>query len=113
MRLLMIAAMLLLLTGSAVQAKESPHFSGNELLGMCGSKYDTDYGFCAGYVSAVANLMLAESVAGYRACNLDAIRSQQFVDIFTGYAELFQADMKDEANRVVAAAIARAFPCAH
>lgn len=85
--------------------------SGVELYKMCASKYDTDYGFCAGYVSAVANLLESESVAGFRACNLGIVRSQQFVDIFKAYAETFSGNLNAEANAVVAASLARAFPC--
>lgn len=113
MRLIVLAVLFFLMTAPAIAAKSGPHFSGNELLNMCGSKYDTDYGYCAGYISSVANLLLTESVAGYRACNFGIVRSQQFIDIFTSYAELFRSDMKDDANKVVAAALARAFPCRH
>lgn len=88
-------------------------FSGVELYKMCASKYDTDYGYCAGYVSAVANLLLTESVSGYRACNLSMIRSQQYVDLFKKYAESFPSSLNDEANTAIAASLSRAFPCSN
>lgn len=90
---------------------EAPAFSAMELYKMCASKYDTDYGYCAGYVSAIANLLTTESVAGYRACNFGFVRSQQFVDIFKSYAQTFHNNLGGEANATVAASLARAFPC--
>jgi hypothetical protein len=105
----------LLFAAATAQAKphemQQPSFSGHELFQMCGSTYDTDYGYCAGYVAAVANTMLSESVAGYRACNFGAARPQQFVDIFKRYGANYNDSLQGEANTAVAAALARAFPC--
>lgn len=111
MRILIAFLLLFAVTIPAQASTQAPHFSGTELQQMCSSKYDTDYGYCAGYVSAVANLLLTESVAGFRACNLEPVKSQQFIDIFQSYAELFQSNLGGEAKEVVAAALARAFPC--
>ncbi len=111
---IIIAATFLLLSILPAQAATHPddsHFSGTELYKMCASKYDTDYGYCAGFVSAIANSLMTESVAGFRACNMGAVRSQQFVDIFKSYAEVFQTNLGSEANAVVAASLSRAFPC--
>lgn len=108
-----IATVVFCAYASLAQAK--PHdqavFSGNDLYKMCASTYDTDYGYCAGYVSAVANTLLTESVAGYRACNLTMARAQEYVDVYTSYALNFQDQLASEASQTVAAALARAFPC--
>lgn len=100
---------------AALPAQAKPHnqteFSGRDLYQMCDSTYDTDYGYCAGYVSAVANTLLTESVGGFRACNFGQARSQQFVDIFKSYAQNVDANLSGDANALVAAALARAFPC--
>lgn len=108
---ILLTVLVLMLSFSPAKAADQVSFSGSELYKMCTSKYDTDYGFCAGYVSAVANLLATESVAGFRACNLGIVRSQQFVDIFKTYAETFRDNLGTEANAVVAASLARAFPC--
>lgn len=102
----------LLLYGMAFASTgDTTRFSAADLLTMCSSAHDTDYGFCAGYVSAVADAMLDESVAEKRACHHDNIRSQQYVDLFRSYAEVFPETMNGGAEETVAAALARAFPC--
>lgn len=104
----------ILLSSSIAAAKapaEAPHFSGTELLTMCTSAYDTDYGTCAGYINAISDILLHESVADQRACKHDKVRSQQGIDIFRSYAEVFPEMLKEEASVAVAAAFARAFPC--
>lgn len=107
-----VAALLFCATpAKAALTLPAPNFSGAELMKMCTSTYDTDYGFCAGYVSAVTNLMMKESIAQYRACNLQNVRSQQQIDLFRGYMEIFPEAMNGEASAAVAAALARAFPC--
>ena len=97
-------------TGKALAAN-SEGLTGTELLAMCNSTYDTDYGFCAGYVSALANALLAGPVAGESACSHGPVRSQQLIDIYRTYAELFPENMKGAAAKTVSASIARAFPC--
>jgi hypothetical protein len=112
MRAYMIAAALVFLTiAPPAKAADEPVFSAAELVELCISKYDTDYGYCAGYVSAVAGLLLRQSVGGYSACNYERVKSQQFVDIFKTYADIFPEQMKLEASVAIAAALARAFPC--
>jgi len=95
----------------AAASVSSEGLSGNELLGMCNSKYDTDYGFCAGYVSAIANAMLVGPVSGERACSHGPIRSQQLIDLYRSYAEVFPENLRGAAAKNVAVAIARGFPC--
>jgi hypothetical protein len=93
------------------QASSAPHFSAADLLKMCTSTSDVDYGICAGYINAVSDIMLTESVANQRACKHDKVRSQQGIDIFTSYAEIFAEELPKDATAVIAAALARGFPC--
>lgn len=87
-------------------------FSTEELSRMCRSAHDTDYGYCAGYITAIAHMMRNNiTLSGYRACRHDNVRSQQYIDIFNTYLELYPDAMPREAAVVVAAALARAFPC--
>jgi hypothetical protein len=92
-------------------AVNSAGMTGHELLAMCNSRYDTDYGFCAGYVSGIANAMLAGPVNGERACSHGPVRSQQLIDIYRSYAEVFPENLRGAAAKNVAVAIARGFPC--
>lgn len=93
-------------------AAANDRLSAGELMQMCSSTHDVDYGYCAGYVTAIADQMLSTGTAGgERACNHEGVRSQQYVDVFRAYAEIFPERLKDEAERTVAASFARAFPC--
>lgn len=89
-----------------------PVLTAGELLAQCGSRYNTDYGLCAGYVSAVADQLLAEGVDGQRVCTYGNARSQQFVDLVQSYAAQNPAYAHIPARALVAAALLRAFPCA-
>lgn len=82
-----------------------------ELHGLCTSKYDTDVGFCTGYVTAVANRMALSSIDGYGPCNFAAARSQQFTDLFTAYAQSYPDSLHAPADSIIVAALGRAFPC--
>lgn len=85
--------------------------SARELYTLCTSKYDTDAGYCVGYVSAVANRMAFTSIDGYGPCNFAAARSQQFADLFTAYAQSYPDSLHAPAESIIAAALVRAFPC--
>lgn len=86
--------------------------SAAELARLCSSKSDLDYGYCAGYIKAVADGMLENSIGGFSACNHAHVRSQQYVDVFRGYMEVFPEKLPADAEIAAAGAIARAFPCA-
>lgn len=83
-----------------------------ELLGQCASQYNTDYGFCAGYISAVADQMLGQGIDGMRVCSFGMARSQQFVDLVQNYAAKNPDYGHIPARDFVASALVRAFPCA-
>lgn len=96
---------------AAQMDKSKRYLTGMELHQYCSSKYDTDYGFCAGYVTGIADIMLTEPVAGYRACNHASVRAQQLIDIVNNFAPQNKALLRDSGKVLAAAAIARAFPC--
>lgn len=85
--------------------------SGAELRALCASSSNVDYGMCAGYVRAVADLMLAESVAGNKACAFGLVRPQQLLDIVRVYMDQTPTALETPARAAVAQALARAFPC--
>lgn len=99
--LVLIMAMI---TGGVAKAATAPSMSAGDLQGMCLSSYDVEYGWCAGYVTALAE-------AGGGACQDAPVRSQQYVDIFKAYMEVFPEAKKSPAPQAVSAAMARAFPC--
>ncbi len=97
---------------AATPAAANDRLSAAELMQMCSSTHDVDYGYCAGYITAIADQMLSTGTAGgERACNHAGIRSQQYVDVFRSFAEVFPERLRDQAERTVAASFARAFPC--
>lgn len=104
---LLTALSLLPVRAGAAEAR----LSAIELRDMCTSKMDVDYGFCAGYVTAVAHTLLTQTVNGQRACSHANVRSQQLVDTFNTWADLFPDRLNMNAEDAVAAAMARAFPC--
>lgn len=89
----------------------SEGLTGRELLDQCNSHYDTEYGFCAGYLSAIANAMIITPVSGERACNLGTIRTQQLIDLYRSYGEIFPENLRGAATKNAAVALSRAFPC--
>lgn len=112
MRTPLLSALFLLLAMATPAQAAADRLTAGELMRMCSSEHDVDYGYCAGYITAVADQMLAAgTAAGQHACNHEGIRSQQYVDVFRSYAEIFPERMKDEAEATVAASFARAFPC--
>lgn len=112
MRLIIIPLLALLLIHAApANAANQDGMTGHELLRLCSSKYDTEYGFCAGYISGIANTMLAGEVEGLRICSIGAARSQQLVDIYRSYGEIFPENLRGSAVRNVALSLARSFPC--
>jgi len=86
---------------------QSYYLTGKELLQMCGSNFNTDYGYCAGYVTGVADELLGGNIA----CHRVTVKSQQLRDITVRYMEKHPESLKQPARRVTAAALAAAFPC--
>lgn len=85
--------------------------TGHDFKTHCFSPYDTDSGYCAGYVTAVADLMIEHRLYGFEACNIGFIRSQQFVDTVRLYMKKHPESLNSNARLIVAQAIAKAFPC--
>lgn len=101
----------LLLTPSVARAS-ADRLAASDLARLCSSSSDVDYGYCAGYITAIADgILSAGSIGGYSACNHAHVRSQQYIDVFRAYAEIFPGKMNGDAETAVAAALARSFPC--
>lgn len=106
----LITVLLLCLLAAPAKAAELD-YTAVELLDMCKSPYDTDYGYCAGYVLAISNVMSTSTLAGYRACGQAPVKSQQLMEIYIRYAETTPGAKSKDAMTSVAAAISSAFPC--
>lgn len=85
---------------------------GRTLMTFCNGKFDTDFGICSGYITAISEVMLSgHAVQGYRACDHDGIRAQQLVDLIRLDIGENAAMQNQSATRMVAAILADAFPC--
>jgi hypothetical protein len=113
MKNIILPVLLLLILTTPLPARAQMHgpFSAADLKGLCTSASDLDYGYCAGYVSAVAHALLETKIGGLAACNHVNVRSQQLVDTFNAWADMFPERLGEDAERAVAASFARAFPC--
>lgn len=94
-----------------VAASSDMRLTGSGLYTLCASSSNIDYGMCAGYVRAVADLMLTEPVGGQRACAFDLVRIQQMIDIVRNYLDQTPDALENSARMATAKALARAFPC--
>jgi hypothetical protein len=108
---LILAGLCLFQATPAAAQQQAPRTTAGDLMKLCSSPHDIDYGYCAGYINAVADRMLTEYVGDFRACHHSHIRSQQYIDIFKDYITRFPAVEDKDAALTVAAAMARAFPC--
>jgi hypothetical protein len=107
----MMVSVIMLLAPHRAEAKDRSFISGSMLYQYCNSSYDVDYGYCAGFVGAVAEIMHDQTVADYQACGFKTVRAQQLIDIFKNFAAQNKIMFNQDAKIMVAASIARAFPC--
>lgn len=97
---------------SAVPHKSVDYFiSAQDLKTYCFSAYDTDFGYCAGYVTGVADLMHEHTIYGFETCNMQMVKSQQMVDIVKNFINKNPSEVKGNARYLVAQALSKAFPC--
>ena len=114
MRYLFIFTLVLFFCGDAsaqIKPNAPYHFTAQQLADWCNSDYDTEYGICAGYLTAVADIMLQQDVHGISACNHKAVKSEQLIKLYTQYLQNNVAHGARPARDVVAEALSRAFPC--
>jgi hypothetical protein len=108
--LLPAIALMALLSPASVQASNARMTAG-DLANLCVAKSDLDFGYCTGYIMAIADKMVDNQIGPYRACNHAQVRPQQYIDVYRSYAEIFPETLRGDAETAVAAALARAFPC--
>lgn len=102
----------LVITGFFCPATVQAYGANQQLKVFCSSPHDLDYGYCAGFVTAIADIMISNSVEGYRACNHNLVQSQQLVDIVRKAFRQTPAGVTAPHERtVIAKALSEAFPC--
>lgn len=109
---LSVVSSVALFNASEAKAQEIAFYDTAAVLEQfCTSRYDTDYGYCAGYVTSVADILLQYELYGYSACFSSAIKSQQLIDNVVAYLKENPQEVTLPAKEVVAKALATAFPC--
>ncbi len=114
-----IVMVLFFLVGSAIGAfannQKAPvhrdQISGRKLLHFCNGKTDIDYGYCAGYLTSMAELMLDHKLYRIQACNHAGVKSQQLVELFRLYAGSNNDLLDYPATMIVAKMLSSSFPC--
>ena len=87
------------------------YMTGQDLHRICNSSFNTDYGFCGGFVTAVAEVMIHQNIGPYQACNHGTVRSEQLINITKNFILKNNDTLAQDGRTVVARALSRAFPC--
>ncbi len=114
MRPVIFAFVLCLLAGKAGAAEVSQpfnHISGRDLMNFCSGRFDVDYGYCAGYMSALSEILIDHKLYGMQPCNHGPVRSQQLMELTREYFRQNPDDMNGPASVAAVKAITRSFPC--
>lgn len=98
-------------TASREPALPHHHMSGKQLLLYCNARDDVDYGYCAGYVSALAEIMLSGPIYGFEACNHGPVGDQQLMEIARDFLQTHKEAAQKPAALLIAAAFEEHFPC--
>ena len=98
-------------SNTAKASQDSYYMTGIELEEFCNSKYDTEYGYCAGFVTAIADVMLVQNVEGLSSCNHIAAKSEQLIENIRHFMEVNPETRTQLARVVVARTLAHGFPC--
>ena len=94
---------------SAASAKT--YMTGQELRTMCSSKFNTDYGMCAGFVTGIADVLLQQKVDGIKACHMTTVKTQQLMTLVTKYIDKHPEMLSEPARYAVAKALENSFFC--
>jgi hypothetical protein len=87
------------------------HLSTKDLMNFCRGNFDVDAGYCAGYITAVAEIMLDHTLYGQKACNHGKVRSQQLMELFQMHVNAHPDRATSPAGIATAEAMAASFRC--
>lgn len=97
---------------SALAPKAQGFISATQLKTYCMSHYDVDQGYCAGFITGVADIMQEHRLYHFEACNMAHLRPQQIVNhVKHVMAQAAPDKIKGNARLFVAYALADKFPC--
>ena len=97
---------------SSLDVKAADNYmTGRDLQKFCTSKFNTDYGYCVGFVTGVADIALVSPIGGIKPCHKTSIKSQQLVDIVMNYIKNNPEIKRKPARFVILSALNNAFPC--
>lgn len=94
----------------AVQASTAM-LSSQDIKTYCFSDYDIDVGYCAGYITAVADLMVEHRIYGFEACYMELKSPQAMVQKVRGYIRKDPSIIRGNARYMIAHILAQLYPC--
>ncbi|MEM6781388.1 MAG: Rap1a/Tai family immunity protein [Pseudomonadota bacterium] len=115
-RILFIFALLLmsvpvLAQDATLVSNPQSHLSGRDLMNFCKGQYDIDFGYCAGYMAAISEVMQDHSVYGQSACNHSAVAPQQLVELLKENAKRNPSLELQPASVAAAQTLSGSFRC--
>ncbi len=87
------------------------HLSGRDLMNFCKGQYDIDFGYCAGYMAAISEVMMDHAVYGQTACNHAMVAPQQLVELLKKQAAHDPSLELQPASVAAAEALSNSFRC--
>ncbi len=96
-----------------VKAGGKPLFNGDILSKFCNSPHGAPYddGICAGYITAIAYVVLREPGMDNRLCVPRNLSTSDFSKLVTRHVARNPDDRTSPASEIVRAALLNAFPC--
>ncbi len=95
------------------QASDKHLFNADILSKFCNSPHGAYYddGICAGYITAIADVMLREPGMAKRLCVPRNLSTSDFSKLVTRHVARYPDDKTLPASEMVRAALRKAFPC--
>jgi hypothetical protein len=81
------------------------------LINLCQAPYDTDQGFCAGYLTAMRDSMNDYQLYGYQTCGGAGVGPQQLADNFSNFMTDRPNPPRQSASQLSAQFLADQFSC--
>lgn len=107
---MMVLFFMCMVSSSNVQASTSM-LSSQDIKTYCLSDYDIDVGYCAGYVTAVADLMVEHRIYGLEACYMELKSPQKMVQYVRAYIRKNPSIVQGNARFMIANILAQLYPC--
>lgn len=112
-RLIQIAGLVCALAVLPAQSGAKPLFNADILSKFCNSPHGAPYddGICAGYITAIADVVLREPGMANQLCVPRNLSTSDFSKLVTRHVARNPDDRPLPASEVVRAALLNAFPC--